>query len=64
MAIQTTFTISRARVVSLIFPLLVFGFSSVFWSVDPTPAARPRIHAWQAYPSLLQHPPLSEWYSW
>jgi hypothetical protein len=39
MAIQTTFTISRARVVSLIFPLLVFGFSSVFWGVDPPPAA-------------------------
>jgi hypothetical protein len=39
MAIQTTSTVSRARVVSLIFALLVFGFSSVFWSVDPSAAA-------------------------
>jgi len=39
MAIQTRFTVLRARVVNPIFALLVFGFSSVFWSVDPTPAA-------------------------
>jgi len=39
MAIQTTFTVLGARVVNPIFALLVFGFSSVFWSVDPSAAA-------------------------
>ena len=57
MAIQTTFTISRARAVSLIFPLLVFGFSSVFWSVDPTPAAAAEDPCLAGLPAPTPTPP-------
>ena len=40
MAIQTTFTISRTRAVSLIFSFLAFGFGSGLWSLPGQAAGR------------------------
>ena len=40
MAIQTTFTVLRARVVSLIFAFLAFGFGSGLWSLPGHAAGR------------------------